>query len=426
MAFANLDILLLCSIWLSGLGALLKLLLFSKMASFYVFTGSLIVLSFVNFESTSKSLTAHWRTLPHCCCTILLWIWMFIGKRLNLSNWIEVILCIVCLIVELISVLLVFLLPVPNLRSPTGNCAVGTLSFTLPVELNDSMDTVSGACKNAQGKILVPIQCWFPLKSSKSSSFLQKALLWTSGCSSEEEAEAFLLANTLARTGGMKGWMLHHLVLSRSYSQYQPNVNYIDTSKGKLPVVIYSHGLHGWRQVHTTLCEELASQGYLVFAIDHMPCGTLGRPIFQLDHSVSFNFPAPAAFPEGSPEHKAHYGDGIDRRINDISVLIDYLSCSTGDSDGILPLFSSYADVESIHLCGHSYGAVTSVCYALRDPRIKSVMGLDGWFFPMSDQDLGRTSNAHILLLSSEHWAPSKVSPICILANCIFKTFVLD
>ena len=424
MNLVLLDKLLLLSILLSSCGAILKLLLFSKMTSFYLCTGSLIVLSFASFESSCKSTSAHWRTFLHTVAVAVLWIWMCIGTRFNFPDWIEVAICVCCIIVDIIELLIVVLLPIPNIRPPGGMHAVGTLSFNLTVDAHVESDKLPALCKNMDGRILIPVQCWFPLKVSKIPSLLQRTVLWTSGYSSEEEAEAFLLANTLARTGGLKSWMLHHLALSQSYSLYQHSLKNIEVNKGKLPVVIYSHGLHGWRQVHTVLCEELASQGYLVFAIDHMPCGTLGRPILQLEHSVSFNFPAPVAFPEGSMEHKLHYGEGIDRRVNDVAVLIDYLSCSSADLDEVVPCFSQYADITSIHLCGHSYGAVTSVCAALRDPRIRSVVGLDGWFFPMSDNDLKLATSAHILLLSSEHWAPSKVS-CCDMAMLLYYVFYI-
>ena len=40
-------------------------------------------------------------------------------------------------------------------------------------------------------------------------------------------------------------------------------------SKRRYPVVIFSHGIGGNRTCNTTVCCELASQGYIVAAVEH-------------------------------------------------------------------------------------------------------------------------------------------------------------
>jgi len=42
--------------------------------------------------------------------------------------------------------------------------------------------------------------------------------------------------------------------------------------QNKFPVVIFSHGIAGYRASYSTICSELASQGLIVAAVEHRYC----------------------------------------------------------------------------------------------------------------------------------------------------------
>mgnify|MGYP003305112772 CR=1 FL=1 len=43
----------------------------------------------------------------------------------------------------------------------------------------------------------------------------------------------------------------------------------LDISDSKFPVVVFSHGVAGNRSLYSLICTELASQGYVVLALEH-------------------------------------------------------------------------------------------------------------------------------------------------------------
>ena len=190
----------------------------------------------------------------------------------------------------------------------------------------------------------IPVQCWFPMKEKgTASSSYSKAMLWTSGNPQEQERELFALLNALARNQKLPSFALKHLALTRVNSIFNLDLTDLSDSKKVYPVAIYSHGLYGWRQIHHTACEKLASEGIIVFALDHQPDSTLSRPYKKLKTTKKFDFNVPA----GSTPMEDHtfYAQGIERRQSQILALIQFL-----------PSISNRLDLSLISCFGHSYG----------------------------------------------------------------------
>jgi dienelactone hydrolase len=397
------------------------------MMPIYFMTAALLV-SPTNVNVGDKLLpqSAYWRTRLQKTIQIIVWLWVVVLQRSltavslriglvsNILSFIEKFLAILLLVVSVVTIIVVLLLPIPTLRKPTGeHLRIGTLSFNMTVSKSHPRYSVASAnsCRDSDGNVLIPAQCWFPMKISRPSvhdSIVKRlAMLWTSGNISSQVMEAELLLGVLASGSGLPTWVMHHVLLATSWSE--PQVNLSNTlSSSRLPVVVYSHGMHGWRQVHTSLCEEIASHGYIVFSLDHSPCSSMARPHQLLMASASFDFALPKDIPDSLlPEGKAFYERGIDRRVNDIQILLDWLE--GGDSSVCLLPFREAIDITQLHVCGHSYGGATVATLAVRDKRVCSVVSLDGWFYPIATADLQRTSDAHMLMLSSHNWTPSKV-----------------
>jgi len=101
---------------------------------------------------------------------------------------------------------------------------------------------------------------------------------------------------------------------------------------GSFPVVIYSHGFGGYRQVFTNLATHLATHGFIVASADHLERGLVNQALGQLG---------------GEP----------DQDVTDVENTIALLGAENDASDSVL---AGIVDLEHIGITGHSAGAGTS------------------------------------------------------------------
>ncbi|MGW1373151.1 alpha/beta hydrolase family protein [Streptomyces sp. NPDC002446] len=167
----------------------------------------------------------------------------------------------------------------------------------------------------------------------------------------------------------------------------------VDRGAGKLPVLLYSTGLHSPRAMGTALAQDLASRGYMVVTIDHT-------------HDAS-----EVEFPGGRVEVNtmppgSHSSDTIAVRAADTHFVINQLaSLARGHNPDVdhkpLPRgLSKAVNINRIGMFGASLGggAVPAAMHA--DSRIDAGANLDGQFFgPSTTQPLKRP----FLLFSSQN-----------------------
>ena len=184
----------------------------------------------------------------------------------------------------------------------------------------------------------------------------------------------------------------------------------------KMPIAIYSHCLYGWRQFSTSTCENLACYGFFVIACDHSPDATISRPIAQRDCFRPFDYFGPK--PCTDDEERHFYRGGVNRRVNDIQQLLDYITSSALQKQ--YPQLTDRLNVERICMWGHSYGGTTVTSLSSIDPRPSKVIALDAWMFPMPDH-MRQTGIQHASLLSlnTQYWPLAKVSRIWICIICV-------
>ena len=341
------------------------------------FQVALAIVTLYGFHSLTYDPLAHWRIYP---------LLSGFGLEYFLASQEST---LVFTLPALITVILICLLPVSPPAVLIGkHTSIGTTSFNFSHAESDEH------CMHD-----IPVQCWFPMKDKNkgtSNSPLSGAMLWTSGHPREQERELFALLAALARNQRLPVFALRHLALTRTNSCYCNDLNSLSEAEKSYPVVIYSHGMYGWRQIHHTACEKLASEGFVVFAIDHQPDSTLARPFKDLKRARGFHFSVPSD--SSLKEDHTFHARGVDRRQKQILALLHFL-----------PSISNRIDLNSILCFGHSYGGGTCASLACTQKELlKGAVVLDGWFYPLNSQTRRNGSNAPMLMLSSHKWPSAK------------------
>jgi predicted dienelactone hydrolase len=157
----------------------------------------------------------------------------------------------------------------------------------------------------------------------------------------------------------------------------------VNTKLGKLPVLLYSTGLHSDRAMGTALAQDLASRGYLVVTVDHThDANEVQFPGNRLEVNT---------MPAG-----AHSSDTLRVRAADIRFVINQLNTISkgGNPDPGHPTLptglAQSVDMSRIGMFGWSLGGGAVDTSMQLDSRIKAGADLDGQFFgtaPSKDLD---------------------------------------
>lgn len=172
--------------------------------------------------------------------------------------------------------------------------------------------------------------------------------------------------------------------LSKYYinaSQHVPLAPPKDEASKKYIPVIVSHGIGANTTTYASLCTNLASMGYIVFAIEH----------FDDYHGV---------FSKNSPQVKF---ECLEKRVQDCLKARKVME----DKAALKAIFGTDVnfDCSKLTVIGHSYGGSTAVELAKKDERIKHIVLLDPWLLPVKEETLQQGfKNGVGLLLQSESW----------------------
>lgn len=152
---------------------------------------------------------------------------------------------------------------------------------------------------------------------------------------------------------------------------------------GKLPLIVFSHGLGASREMYGYFGKHMAESGYIVIAPTHHGSDTQALQDWVSTHGLGKK----NEDGEGWLQAGISDPDNLRNRPKDISFVIDRAAKD--------PKLAGLVDMERIGVAGHSFGAYTAMAIggmtvdlpeakgvSFRDPRVKAVL-------PMSPEGAG-------------------------------------
>ena len=268
--------------------------------------------------------------------------------------------------------------PVNDIKSPSGKYEIGTQIFHWTDNTRDEWFSSKEGDKRE-----LMVQVWYPaLKPNE----LIDPYPWIDNANLREEAimENFKVPKFVAKAIDR--------VDTGTY------LNSIPILSEKFPIAIFSHGFEGFRSQNTTQIQELASNGYIVFALDHTYDATLtimsdGRLIPNAK-KYCYGCEADQFYEVFIPQ--------INTRIDDVRFILNQIEKI--NNGNIETNFANALDIENIGVFGHSFGGGTSLASSILDSRIKSCISLDGWYVPVHPDIYNKGLTIPFMHLGQVEW----------------------
>lgn len=275
------------------------------------------------------------------------------------------------------AIVLPSFLPVINLPTPGGSSLVGTmrLDFTEPARKDIMTD------KTSVQKIAV--QVWYPAANTNG----KKRATWMDN---RRTASLFAQAKGLPDVFGQ-------LDLIKTNSFW--NAPFSSTIE-KYPVILFSDGLGMFNGQNTIQMEELASQGFVVFAVSHpyddfatvyadgsiVPSSTNQLHTLSKDSMQALVIAKKQVADDSTPEFQRVVIENAKLNTEEIRIWSADMRFIADEiiklNDGsIASIFKGKLDIKKMGIFGHSFGGATAGETCLLDSRFKACINMDGMPF---------------------------------------------
>ncbi len=271
----------------------------------------------------------HVLLIPVALSLAVAWLYWFVTKRRTTARkWVNRLLVFASLFFLLLGGLLAYGLPVTRFAQPSGPYWVGTTQWLVSETL--------------------PVQAWYPteIEMQRASYLLEGRPLITG----------------LAQTLGLPALALQHWRLIKTPA-------YLDApilrKTNAYPVVLFTHGLGGFKAQNTDLLLELASHGYVVIAVDqpsYAAATVIGQELIYNQHSELVG-----AFVSELDQHIPFWVDNMEMVLDELPQ--------------IQTRFNGSLDLARIGMLGHSFGGSTAYQVLQIDQRVLAAVNMDGGFF---------------------------------------------
>ncbi len=259
------------------------------------------------------------------------------------------------------------LLPVPRLPDPGGPFGVGSETFRWvdPARLEI-------ATEDASDHRNVVVQAWYPVAPG------------TTGPRPDYMDGLNQLPESIA---GIPSFIFRHFDRVDTHAAVGAPIS---NENARWPVVIFSPGYGAPRAFYNGLVTRLASQGFVVLALDH----PYEAAVTKLADGRVVGFQQRLG---RSDAKRAHYmDDQAEVRVADLIFALDQIA----GPDGLGPMLSNHLEVRRVATMGHSFGGATAVLAMDRDPRIQAAVDVDGYLWGAYS---GQRLRGPVLMLESDH-----------------------
>ncbi|KAK1171834.1 platelet-activating factor acetylhydrolase [Acipenser oxyrinchus oxyrinchus] len=212
----------------------------------------------------------------------------------------------------------------------------------------------------------------------------------------------------------------------------------------KYPLIIFSHGLGAFRSLYSAVCIEIASQGFIVAAVEHRD-ESASATFYYKDQSTEQQHQV-SSTPEHLKEEWLYYrtlkpgepefplrNQQVQQRANECIGALNLLTdINAGQSvNNVLNLHFDWSKLkDSMDLCrtaimGHSFGGATVIQSLCRETKFKCGVALDSWMFPLDDEVYARVTQP-ILFINSEkfQWLANIMKMKMLDANTIQRKMI--
>ena len=278
-----------------------------------------------------------------------------------------------CLFIMSCSVVIPTLIPFHDIPKPTGSFAVGTRVFNWEDREREEWFTE----ETGDFRTII-VQVWYPADTvfGNPEPYLDYAQQRVGPISEQIELPRFLIKHIQD-------------VQSNSYANSS-----LKNSDMLYPMVIFSHGLGGYKTQNTIAIEALVSKGYIVISADHTYDANI--TVFEdgsyIDYSYNIldNVPKEKFWDVRIPQ--------VNTRAADISFMIDKLQLMKNH-----PIYNSI-DFNNIGVFGMSTGGTTAIVSSWNDTRISACLNLDGWIVPVVDEIINTGIKIPFCFIGQEYW----------------------
>ena len=281
-----------------------------------------------------------------------------------------------------VSALLVYVFPVPSFNSANDSLySVGYEEHLIVLEdrINPTaFIELSNLSENSKRELLVDI--YYP--SLEESSFNQ---LVRSGDANWGKYIVNYLNSTWELS--LPDFILSHLKLSNFEVQKG-----LEPALGdKFPVVIYSHGWAGEKIFASDQLIHLASQGFVILAVDHV-----GLAMFT-------DLPSGVIFNTGSTENSSSITSVMIEMAKDIEDTMQFFTNLINDQIAIHQRVAAISDFENTSIIGHSTGGGAAVIYCSLNKCANTILQ-DPFLTPFINEDVEIKLENTTTVIYSQDW----------------------